>query len=359
MKSAEREALIKSFSLFFISLSTLFAIIIYYDYSRVLTQKEEDIYRKMKVCSYNLDCKEYKMDFVDINESHIDDKLSRDSKYLYADFDIPASDSFRLRIELPRDDYLKIKQKIIISSIYKYILSVIVSAILSLLFYLYSLLPLKNALHTTEEFARDILHDFNTPLSVIRLNSASLRRKVPQSKALDRIDKSIDNIVALQQNLREFLDRRYAKEQRLDLETIIKERAELVKAGYPNTKFNFNIPQSAIMTRKREFTRIIDNILENAAKYAKEDNAVVNIRFDNESMKLFIEDNGIGIKEPNRVFERFYRESKRQGSGLGMNIVKKLSTQLGIDINIERIPEGGTRVELDLSNIILKGISAR
>ncbi len=299
------------------------------------------------------------MDFVDINHSSIEDKLTQNKNYLYADFAIPASDDFRLRIILPTTQYLKIKRNILMSSIYKYILSLIISSVLSLLFSLYSLLPLKRALHTTEEFARDILHDFNTPLSVIRLNSASLRRKLPDSKALDRIEKSIDNIVALQQNLREFLDRRYAKEERIDLETIIKERAELVKAGYPNTTFNFKIPQTAIMTRKREFTRIIDNIIENAAKYAKDDNAIVNIIFDKESKILAIEDNGIGIKEPKKVFKRFYRESKREGSGLGMNIVKKLSTQLNIDIDIKRSKEGGTRVDLNLSNIILDGISAR
>ena len=214
-------------------------------------------------------------------------------------------------------------------------------------------------MHTTEEFARDILHDFNTPLSVIRLNIASIRRKMPESKALDRIEKSVDNILVLQQNLREYLDRRYSSEERFDLETILKERAEMVASGYPNTIFHFDIPQVAIMTKRKEFVRIIDNILQNSAKYRRGNKTNITIKFDKDKKILSIEDDGVGINQPKRVFERFYRESKRQGSGLGMNIVKKLSKELGIEVDIQKNPKGGTIVNLDISSLVLDGISAR
>ena len=313
----------------------------------------------MKLCSYNLDCKGYKIDFVDINSSSFTDELEYSRDYLYADFDIPDSDSFRLRIKLPISEYENIQHQIFLSSIYKYLLLLIVSIILSLLFSIYSLLPIRRALHTTEEFARDILHDFNTPLSVIRLNIASIRRKMPESKALDRIEKSVDNILVLQQNLREYLDRRYSSEERFDLETILKERAEMVASGYPNTIFHFDIPQVAIMTKRKEFVRIIDNILQNSAKYRRGNKTNITIKFDKDKKILSIEDDGVGINQPKRVFERFYRESKRQGSGLGMNIVKKLSKELGIEVDIQKNPKGGTIVNLDISSLVLDGISAR
>ena len=313
----------------------------------------------MKVCSYDLECKGYKIDFVDKNNSRFANELQRSGNILYADFDIPASDDFRLRIELPKSSFIKIQRDIELSSLYKYILLLIISATLSFLFSIYSLLPIRKALHTTEEFARDILHDFNTPLSVIRLNLATLKRKLPESKAIDRIEKSVDNILVLQQNLREYLDKIYSKEERFDLETLMRERAEMVSSGYQDTIFHFNIPQVALMTKKKEFIRIIDNILENAAKYRRDREIEIDIIYDKDRRVLIIEDNGIGINQPKRVFDRFYRESKRQGSGLGMNIVKKLSKDLGIDITIEKSYKGGTAVILDLSSLILEGISAR
>ena len=359
MKSAEKEALVKSLSLFFISLSTLFAVIIYFDYHSGLEQKEKDIYRTMKLCSYDLECKGYKLDFVDINSSRYVDELKVENGYLYSDFDIPSSSDFRLRIILPKYEYSAIKRDIALSSLYKYILLLIISAILSFLFSIYSMLPIRKALHTTEEFARDILHDFNTPLSVIRLNTASIKRKLPDSKAIGRIEKSVDNILVLQQNLREYLDRIYSKEERFDLETVLRERAEMIASGYSDTVFHFEIPQVALMTKKKEFTRIIDNILENVAKYRKNNKTNINVRFNRESKILSIEDDGIGINKPEKVFERFYRESKRQGSGLGMNIVQKLSKELGMSVEIDKSPNGGTLVELDLSSLVLDGISAR
>lgn len=78
--------------------------------------------------------------------------------------------------------------------------------------------------------------------------------------------------------------------------------------------------------------RVILNLLSNAIKYNKPDGKIfVNIDTDNDYVYIKVKDTGIGIPD-NRVmdiFNRFERLDKRfsrekEGSGLGLNIVKKI-----------------------------------
>jgi len=57
-------------------------------------------------------------------------------------------------------------------------------------------------------------------------------------------------------------------------------------------------------------------------------------RFTVVELRLIIEDSGVGIKEPQKIFDRYYKESQR-GIGIGLHIVKKLCDEIGVDIRIE------------------------
>jgi len=98
------------------------------------------------------------------------------------------------------------------------------------------------------------------------------------------------------------------------------------------------------------FARILDNLLSNAARYNKKGGAVT-VRFLRESSTLLIEDSGRGIERPERVFERFYKESEG-GQGIGMHIVKKLCDSIGVGVSVESEPGRGTRIALDISAIV-------
>ena len=52
---------------------------------------------------------------------------------------------------------------------------------------------------------------------------------------------------------------------------------------------------------------------------------------------MIIENSSPQIKNPDKLFDRYYKESQR-GIGLGLSIVKKLSHELGwnLKINIEK-----------------------
>ena len=108
------------------------------------------------------------------------------------------------------------------------------------------------------------------------------------------------------------------------------------------------VPWTQVETNRDALNRIVYNLLSNAGKYIKQ-NGKVFIRLENN--QLIIKDTGKGIKDPKRVFERFYKEQER-GIGIGLHIVKKLCDELGIDITLSSEVGVGTEFRLDFQEII-------
>ncbi len=225
---------------------------------------------------------------------------------------------------------------------------VAIIALISLLFALYALSPLRKALHLTEEFIKDILHDYNTPLATLRLNVSMLKNEIGDNKKIDRIENSVQNILNLQSNLRSYLNSHAMQKEFFDLQELLQKRISLIDNSYKDINFSLEIKSVKLHTNKDAFTRIIDNLLSNAAKYNKK-GGNVSVCFKNHILE--IQDTGKGIKNPRRVFERFYKEQER-GIGIGLHIVKKLCEELHIDISLQSEVNKGTIFRLNLKNII-------
>lgn len=347
MKKVEIESLIKSFLLFFISQGILVGALFFIDYKKELQVLDETIFSKMRVCSFNLECNEFKIDFVPLNKYELY-KLYKDNDSLSSYFSIPNSTKNSLKIYLEKDKYLE-KLNVLKKDLFlDFLLVLFVISVLSLFFAIYTLSPLRNALHMMEEFIKDILHDFNTPLSTLRLNVSMLKSEIGENSKIKRIENSVQNILNLQSNLRSYLHSQSSQKEKFKLKSFIDERIDLIGSSFKNIKFNINIPDVELNTNKDSFTRIIDNILSNAARYNKKDGEIYIIY---ENRCLIIQDTGNGIKNPKRVFERFYKEQDR-GIGIGLHIVKKLCDELDVDISLDSEVNVGTKVSLNIVNII-------
>ena len=81
-----------------------------------------------------------------------------------------------------------------------------------------------------------------------------------------------------------------------------------------------------------KFSLALNNLVENAIKYNKEDGWVrVNLDADHKFFYVKVSDSGVGIPEEfcNKIFERFYRVDKARsretgGTGLGLAITKSV-----------------------------------
>lgn len=111
-----------------------------------------------------------------------------------------------------------------------------------------------------------------------------------------------------------------------------------------------------MMADKKLVKNILLNLLSNAVKYSGEGK---DIELDTEVHDVYtlirVKDHGIGIpeKDKNRMFERFFRAENTiniQGTGLGLNIVKKYLELLNGKIAFESEVNKGTTFTVTLPN---------
>ena len=93
-----------------------------------------------------------------------------------------------------------------------------------------------------------------------------------------------------------------------------------------------------ISADSRSLTRILNNLMSNAQKYAV-DSFAVNLSREGEQVRLSVENTvaDSASVDIGRVFEPFYRMDSRtsKGSGLGLYVVKLLCGRLGWDVAAE------------------------
>jgi signal transduction histidine kinase len=303
----------------------------------------------MKICSYDLKCEGFELDFVSKSDNFEVRKLYKDSD-IYSFFEISSEDDYLMKIILPKSEYQKRVDRVKRDLFKKFIIYAILIALLSYIFSLYALNPLKKALNLNQEFVKDMLHDINTPLSSMVVNFKLFKKEIGENRKIARMEQSIDTILSLQDNLRLFLDHSDLQVEVFDLSKLIKQRVTNFESSYGEKLFIVDTDSYEIKTNKDAMVRILDNIISNACKYSDSD---AKIEIWIRDSVLYIKDNGIGIQDTKRVFERFYKESDR-GVGIGMHIVKKLSDALGIGVDIDSKVGVGTKVILDLKEVILK-----
>ncbi|MDF1881060.1 ATP-binding protein [Sulfurimonas sp. MAG313] len=81
---------------------------------------------------------------------------------------------------------------------------------------------------------------------------------------------------------------------------------------------------------------MLHNIISNACKYNKQNGSVILV---SQGTSLSISDTGIGINQPQKVFERNYTEHL-SGFGIGLDIVKRLCEHMNITIEVSSSDKG-------------------
>jgi len=273
LKRVEAESFLKSFSLFFISLCLLFGAHIYLDFKEDGKALDESILSEMRLCSFDLKCEQFDLDFALVDEKKLY-KLSKDSLGVHSFFPISQSTKNVLKFTYAYDAYEEKLSLLKTEMIERALVMLFVIMIISALFSFYALHPLRSALRLTEEFVKDILHDFNTPLAALRLNISMLKREVGESPKMVRIEQGIDNILTLQDNLRGYLNQHSNQKEIFRVDELIKQRVLPLEDMFPSISFTVDIKALELTTNKDAFIRVLDNLLSNAAKYNKEDGKV-------------------------------------------------------------------------------------
>jgi signal transduction histidine kinase len=333
--------------IFLVLLEVLLAINFWNEYQIKKVEIEDKIHMEMKLCAFSLQCAGLTTDFVDKDENKEENILYQDGGF-YSYFKVPTSEKYLMKVMYSQENYLRRIGKLANKLYGKFWFYSVFAAFVSLLFSIYSLMPLKRALRINEEFVKDILHDFNTPISSMLINLKIFKREIGDNQKIQRLENNIQSILSLQDNLRIFLKGVPAQAERFSLKELVQDRVHYFEVLYPDVKYKMAIDKTILETNKDAFTRILDNLLSNAGKYNIA-NGDVDVVLQGSS--LTIQDTGKGIENPSKVFDRYYKEQDR-GIGIGLHIVKKLCDELAIPIKIDSKKKRGTKIELNLYNVI-------
>jgi len=205
-------------------------------------------------------------------------------------------------------------------------------------------------------------HEFRTPLSTV-VSSAALIQQYKDRKEYEKQDKHILRIKSavshLTQILNDFLSLGKLEEGRVDvkpegidldafLQEIKEEVQSFLKEGQAIT-IGYSSGLKEIQSDPRILRNILFNLISNASKYSEPGKKIdISCATENDRMIIHIKDEGIGIPEDDQrhLFERFYRASNAgnvQGTGLGLNIVKRYVDLIAGDITFTSIyGEGST-----------------
>lgn len=205
-------------------------------------------------------------------------------------------------------------------------------------------------------------HEFRTPLGGI-LTSVSLISKYPNTEDAPKREKHIQNIKKSVRNLTNILNdflsldkldqgKVSSSPSQFDITSFIDEIfEELKETSDKGNRFEVchRVPGKSIFQDKEMIRNVVINLVSNAIKYSPE-NSTVFIRTDvkNDEVILEIQDQGMGIPlaDQKHLFERFFRAknvTNLQGTGLGLNIVKRYLDLMGGNISfISKENEGTT-----------------
>jgi PAS domain S-box-containing protein len=190
-------------------------------------------------------------------------------------------------------------------------------------------------------------HEFRTPLSAV-LSSASLINQYNERGETEKVDKHVQRIKSsvnhLTSILNDFLSLGKLEEGVIDInreqlvlkdfsDSINEEMSPLLKQGQ-QLAIEFE-PGTEIYADSRILRNILFNLISNASKYSPEHKTIL-LKFEKQNGELIfsVRDEGIGIPDEDQrhLFERFFRASNSgniQGTGLGLNIVKRYAELLG------------------------------
>jgi len=193
-----------------------------------------------------------------------------------------------------------------------------------------------------ENFIKDAMHEMKTPLGVILLNLDGLSSMYENNTMILRAKSALKNMIVVYEDLEFFVKtkRVHHPRQEIDFSLFCHERIAFFKdlLDAKDIKITASIEERIIMSFSRlELSRIMDNTLSNAIKYSKNSTEITVSLYEKEQQILLkVCDQGRGIEDISKIFDRYYRGDKISGGfGIGLNIVKKICDKHHIGIKVD------------------------
>ncbi|MCF6458162.1 ATP-binding protein [Pseudoalteromonas sp. MMG024] len=188
------------------------------------------------------------------------------------------------------------------------------------------------------QMLRAVSHDLRTPLSKAQFRLETLNIQlgvdnalIAQTKAdLNQLNLLISDLLSYEK----LTDNKAIVKENVALNSFVLAIVQGMQIVFPHIEFTFQAQQEyALKINKQLFTRMLENLLNNAARFAKE-SVTVQLTNHQQNIVLDVIDDGPGVDEQSKqhIFEPFYqqdqsRSNKTSGYGLGLAIVQQIASQ--------------------------------
>jgi signal transduction histidine kinase len=201
------------------------------------------------------------------------------------------------------------------------------------------------------ELAADLSHRLRTPLTVLRLNAASLGEgpAAEQTRAaVEQLEREVDTII------------RTAREQRApaagagagcDASEVIRDRMGFWSALAEDEGRTVRLAgvdrTVRIPVARPELAAALDALLGNVFRHTPEGTPfAVDVHDAGDAVIVLVSDAGPGIDDPDAALRRGNDGGRDGSTGLGLDIVRRVAESTGGDVRIGRSVLGGTEVRL-------------
>jgi signal transduction histidine kinase len=221
-----------------------------------------------------------------------------------------------------------------------------------------------------DKFSSVVAHDIKSSIVEIMQNVKNVNNK-NNILTLDEIQKEMDKIDRESKKLYEFIDFLLAtarntkninvSSQQIDFESILNDVKESLQNSIilTDAQITLETPFPVFHAYKVHIFQLFKNLIENAIKYSKpSEPPKIEISFETKKSFLIIniKDNGLGIpKEKQKdIFEMFVQSrfsDANKGSGIGLNICKKIVMNYNGKINVNSTEGIGTTFRIILHEL--------
>jgi PAS domain S-box-containing protein len=225
---------------------------------------------------------------------------------------------------------------------------------------------LQEAVAQMEEFSYAVSHDLRAPLRTINAYAEALAEDYSAQldetakEYLQRIQRGSDRMEKLSRDILAY-SRTARTEVTLSavrVEQLVRDIThQYVELQPPRAEIRLEGLWPEVLAHEVSLGQCISNLLTNAVKFVNP-GTLPRVRVfaeaRGEKVRIWVEDNGIGIPEQYhsrlfRVFERLHNDDQYEGTGIGLALVRKAMEKMGGSCGVESDGERGSRFWLELS----------
>lgn len=214
---------------------------------------------------------------------------------------------------------------------------------------------LKKKYQLQRDFIANVSHDFKTPLSVIRSYSEAVKDGLVDEKITikysEEIIKEVDRLNSLVMDLLQLSklqDGVYSlNKQNINLPSFVNECVRLLSpiAYEKNISIVTHVKSCEIYADEKYLQRVLYNFIDNAIKFSPQNSKIEILTYDEtNNIKLSVKDYGIGIESNllEDIWDKYYKNSKSGGMGLGLPICREILKMHGFEYGVSSSKELGT-----------------